>query len=96
MDEEKSPWDDKIGKLSVYMEKVRLEEYLELLNKPRRLLYLNFIAGVARGFGFAIGFTLLGALGIYILQKLVLLNLPLIGNFIAELVDYVLQNRGYK
>ena len=96
MDREKKLWNDKIDKLTIYMEKVKLAEYIELLNKPRRLIYLNFIAGVARGFGFAIGFTLLGALGIFILQKLVLLNLPVIGNFIAELVDYVLQSRGLK
>ncbi|WP_066354206.1 DUF5665 domain-containing protein [Fervidicola ferrireducens] len=79
----------KIDELSVKIEKLNLSEYLELFRNPRRLLYLNFLAGVARGFGMAVGFTLLGALALYILQRVVILNLPLIGDFIAELVRIV-------
>jgi hypothetical protein len=37
----------------------------------------------------AIGFTVLGAIGLYFLQKLVVLNLPFFGNFIAEIVKIV-------
>jgi hypothetical protein len=79
----------KIDELSVKIEKLNLSEYLELFRNPKRLLYLNFLAGVARGFGMAVGFTLLGALALYILQRVVILNLPLIGDFIAELVRIV-------
>jgi len=86
--------EEKIDKLAQHMEKVRIAEYFELLTRPRRLFLLNFLAGMARGFGFAVGFTLLGALGIFILQSVVQLNLPLIGDFIAEIVEYVLESRG--
>lgn len=79
----------KINELSLAMEKMKLAEYVELLNKPVRLLYINFIAGVARGVGMTIGFAILGALIIYTLQKLVILRLPVIGGFIAELVRIV-------
>ncbi|AVX20107.1 MAG: DUF5665 domain-containing protein [Bacillota bacterium] len=79
----------KIEELGLAMEKMKLAEYVELLRKPTRLLYLNFLAGIARGFGMAIGFALLGALLIYILRRLAILNLPLIGSFIAELVKIV-------
>lgn len=88
--------EEKLDKLAIYMEKMKLAEYVELLNNPFRLLYINFIAGIARGFGIAVGFTLLGALGFLILQKLVGLNLPLIGNFIAELVKYVQESKGLR
>jgi hypothetical protein len=54
-------------------------------------LWLNFIGGVARGFGIAVGFTILGAIVLYILQKLVVLNLPLIGSIIADIVKIVNQ-----
>ena len=80
---------EKIDELSVNMEKMKLAEYIEMMNKPRRLLYLNFIMGLARGFGMAIGFTILAAVVLYILQKIVVLNMPLIGNFIAEIVNIV-------
>lgn len=79
----------KIEELGLAMEKMKLAEYVELLRQPTRLLYLNFLAGIARGLGMAIGFALLGALLIYALRRLAILNLPLIGSFIAELVKIV-------
>jgi len=71
------------------MEKMKLAEYVQLLDHPWRLMYINFIAGLARGVGIAIGFTILGAMVLYFLRILVMLNLPLIGNFIAEIVRMV-------
>ncbi|OPX88799.1 MAG: hypothetical protein A4E53_01758 [Pelotomaculum sp. PtaB.Bin104] len=79
----------KIAQLSVSIEKMKLAEYVKLLDHPWRLMYINFIAGVARGVGIAVGFTILGALVIYFLRILVMLNLPLIGDFIAEIVRMV-------
>ncbi|NLC06380.1 MAG: hypothetical protein GX755_00180 [Syntrophomonadaceae bacterium] len=82
--------------LTLAMEKMNLAEYIHLLNRPGRLLYINFIAGVARGFGIAVGFALLGAVLVYLLQKLMVLNLPLVGDFIADIVEMVqaqIQNR---
>lgn len=79
----------KMEELSERIEKLNLAEYLELYRKPMRLIYLNFLAGVARGFGMAIGFTLLGAFMIYILQKMVILKLPVIGDFIADIIRIV-------
>ncbi|RJX29353.1 MAG: hypothetical protein C4554_00975 [Dethiobacter sp.] len=81
---------DKIAELSQQLEKFNIADYLELLNNPRRYLMVNFAGGLVRGFGIALGMTILGALALYILQRLVVLNLPLIGDFIAELVRIVL------
>ena len=82
----------KIDELGVALEKMKLAEYVELLNRPSRLFYINFFAGVARGFGMAVGFAILGALLIYTLQKLQVLNLPVIGGLIAEIVKIVQTN----
>lgn len=79
----------KVDELSLNLERVKLAEYVELLNKPKRLLLINFISGVARGLGIAVGFTLLGALALFILQRLVVLNLPVVSDFIATLVRLV-------
>lgn len=79
----------KINNLSVKMEKMKLAEYIKLLDNPWRLMYVNFISGLARGVGIAIGFTILGAVVLYFLRILVVLNLPLIGDFIAEIVRLV-------
>ncbi|MCL6560235.1 MAG: DUF5665 domain-containing protein [Firmicutes bacterium] len=71
------------------MEKMKLAEYVRLLENPWRLMYINFIAGLARGVGIAVGFTILGAIVLYFLKILVMLNLPWIGGFIAEIVRMV-------
>jgi hypothetical protein len=80
---------EKITELSINMEKMKLAEYVELLEQPGRLLYVNFLSGLARGVGIAVGFALLGAILIAVLQRLVMLNLPVIGGFIAEIVAIV-------
>jgi len=79
----------RLGKVFQAMEKFNIAEYMALLNNPKRFLLLNFMGGVARGLGIAVGATLLAAVLIYALQRLVMLNLPVIGNFIAELVRIV-------
>ena len=81
--------EEKISKLAYTLEKAQISDYVSLLENPKKLLYLNFLAGVSRGLGMAIGFTLLGALALYMLQKIVMLNLPLISDFIADIVRMV-------
>jgi len=80
---------EKVEQLSLNIERMKLAEYVDLLNNPGRLLFVNFISGVARGVGIAVGFTLLGALVLFILQRLVVLNLPVVSDFIAEIVRLV-------
>ncbi|MCK8817801.1 DUF5665 domain-containing protein [Natroniella sulfidigena] len=81
-----------IEKFILNAEKMQMAEYIELFNSPKRLIYFNFVAGLARGFGIAIGLTLLGAIFLSILYRLADLNLPLIGEYIAHLVRIVQQH----
>ncbi len=81
----------KIDNFMINLEKMDLAEYMELRRSPLKMLYVNFISGIARGLGMAVGFTLLGALVIYILRQLVIFNLPLVSSFIAKIVNMVLQ-----
>ena len=83
---------EKIDKLALDMEKSRFRDYITYLEKPRKLFFPNFLAGLARGFGASVGFTLLAALLLYVLQKIVRLNLPIIGDFISEIVNIVENN----
>lgn len=81
--------ENKVDQLAIAMEKMKLAEYVEYLHNTRKMLITNFLAGIARGLGIAVGFTILGAILVIILRRLVLLNLPLVGNFIAEIVMMV-------
>ncbi|MTI69920.1 MAG: hypothetical protein FH751_06695 [Firmicutes bacterium] len=89
---EKNELEDKVYDLALKIEKTKIAEYVDILDNKWRLLSINFVAGLARGFGMAVGFTILGALFIYIAQRIITLNLPVIGDFIAELVKIVKQN----
>jgi len=64
------------------------------LERPAKLILINFIAGIARGLGIAIGATVVFALLLNFLQSIILLNLPHIGGFIAEIVHIVEQKNG--
>jgi len=79
----------RLDELVAAFEKASVAEFIELYRHPARLLSLNFVAGVFRGFGIAVGFTAMGAVFVYALGRLAALNLPFIGNFVAELVRIV-------
>ena len=81
--------EDKVGTLATSMERMKLAEYVALLNNPWRLFWVNFVAGLARGVGIAIGGSLLVALLLYLMSQIAVLNLPLISDFIAEIVRLV-------
>lgn len=69
--------------------RANLTALAELWLRPRRMVWLNFVAGLARGFGIAVGLTLVAAIFLSVLGRLAALNLPLIGRFIAEIVRLV-------
>lgn len=77
----------KIIEVETKLERANLAQFMELLQNPVRLVFLNFLGGLARGFGIAIGLTIIASLFIVLLTRLV--NLPIIGKYIADLVRIV-------
>jgi hypothetical protein len=76
-------------RIADHLERAQLAEYVQLLNSPRKLIVRNFIAGTARGIGIALGFTIFSAVIVCVLRQLGALDLPIIGRYIAELVEAV-------
>ncbi|MBU0672706.1 MAG: hypothetical protein KJ732_06745 [Candidatus Margulisbacteria bacterium] len=83
----------RVGKLATAIERARIDEYTSMLTRPWRFFFFNFIVGIFRGLGMAIGFTVIAAAAIYILSKLLLrmVDMPIIGMYLAELVKFVNQ-----
>ncbi len=79
----------KLHELSERIAGITIAEYIEMVRSPKRMIFINFISGLARGLGFAIGATFLGAFFLLLLYRLARFNLPLIGEFIAQLVRIV-------
>ena len=78
-----------ISKLEVIansLERSGLEELISYKTNTKKYIVSSFIGGVFRGLGISVGFTILGAIVIMILTKLASINLPLIGELIAEIV----------
>ena len=78
-----------LERVAIFLERSKLNSYVEMMEKPARWVFLNFWGGVGRGIGMAIGFAILGAAVFLVLQKIVVLNLPIISNFIADILDMV-------
>ena len=74
------------------MECMHLDAYLRYVQNWRKRLTMDFLSGIVRGIGFSVGFSILGALLIYILRNMALANLPVIGRFLADLVRIVENN----
>jgi len=86
--------EENVAKLARHFEKANFAEYVELLQKPGKFFLLQFFAGLLRGLGTAIGMTLVFAIVVYIsiavLVKFV--QIPIIGSYIAQLVEFVNQS----
>lgn len=87
---------EKVNERITFIEKMmnayNLRDVLMSINNPRRLLWLNFIAGVARGLGLTVGTAIVLAVLFFILQNFV--SLPFIGEHIAELIKIIDEYRG--
>ena len=71
------------------LESLQLAEYLRYTQDTRRLMRTQFLGGLFRGMGMAVGFTLLGAVIVLLLRLLAQRSLPLIGDFLVEIMNIV-------
>ncbi|MBQ7520086.1 MAG: hypothetical protein IJU12_07190 [Clostridia bacterium] len=62
---------------------------LEQMNDRRERLLSAFLSGVLRGIGTMIGFAVLGTALVWLLQSIARANLPLISDFLAQVVTMV-------
>ena len=69
------------------IEAAGLEEFIEYIRSPWKMLWPNFVAGVARGFGALVGATIVIALVGWALT--VLIDIPLIGQRIEPYINQV-------
>lgn len=80
---------NKLDEHIMQLERLRLPEYIRYLEDRKRFYRMQLVGGIVRGLGTAIGFTLLGAVLVWLLQGLAQRNLPVIGDFLAEIVALV-------
>ena len=80
---------NKIDKINYILSKNEILDLMELLENSKKFLFRNFLSGIIKGIGTGIGFTILTAIIIIILQRIVTLNIPVIGKYISDIVEIV-------
>lgn len=78
-----------VTKLIEILEKSKIEEWMYILGNKKEIIKRNLLAGIFRGVGIGIGVTIITAVLIIFLQKIVALNIPIIGEYIADIIKIV-------
>ncbi|WP_322907783.1 DUF5665 domain-containing protein [Paenibacillus campi] len=80
---------ERLDQLTAALDKAEIQDIIENYSSVKRRILTNFIAGAARGLGLSLGTLVILALLGYLLSLLVSFNLPVIGDYISELLKYV-------
>ena len=82
-----------INHLIETFQKSNIEEWTYIFGSKKEIIKRNLIAGIFRGVGIGIGVTIITAVLIILLQRIVALNIPIIGEYIADIVEIVHKSR---
>ncbi len=81
--------DKKLDEFIRAAQRMHLEEYVRFQSDRRARMKDAFYQGIFRGLGAMVGFSIIGALLLYILQVVIKDNLPYISDFIVRLLSMV-------
>lgn len=82
-----------VSDLNKTLQEGNFVELTYLIGNKKEMIIRNLIAGIFRGIGIGIGVTVITAILIYVLQKIVMLNIPIIGEYISDIVEIVERSR---
>ena len=74
-------------------QKSNVEEWVYIFGNKKEIIKRNLFAGIFKGVGIGIGVTIITAILIILLQRIVALNIPVIGEYITDIVDIVQRSR---
>ena len=80
---------EKIDKINEKLDKSRIVEISYVIGNKKEIIKRNLLAGISRGVGIGIGITIISAILVYFLQKLIRLNIPVLGDYISDIVTIV-------
>ena len=79
----------KIDDINQKMEESKIFQMSYIMGSNREIIKRNLLAGIAKGVGWGIGITIISAVIVYLLQKIIKLNIPIVGEYIADIVSIV-------
>lgn len=84
---------EKLESLNYILNKNRVFDLIELTGNTKKYFIRNFLSGITKGIGAGIGFSIITALIIYLLQKIIKLNIPVISQYISDIIEIVQKTR---
>lgn len=84
---------EKLEFLNYTLNKNRVLDLIELAGNTKKYFIRNFLSGITKGIGAGIGFSIITALIIYLLQKIIKLNIPVISQYISDIIEIVQKTR---
>lgn len=81
-----------VEKLNKFLEEKNIQALIDIMGSKKEIIKRNLYAGISRGIGIGIGVTIITAILVILLQRIVRLNIPVIGEYIAEIVEIVEKN----
>lgn len=82
-----------IDNLNKTLQEGNVAEWTYIFGSKKEIIKRNLLAGIFRGVGIGIGVTIITAILVILLQKIVTLNIPVIGEYIADIVEIVEKSR---
>lgn len=85
--------ENRINNLNKTFEESNFIELSYLIGNKKEIIKRNLIAGISRGVGIGLGVTVITGILAMLLQRIVALNIPVIGKYIADIVEIVQRAR---
>lgn len=76
----------KIDLLIQRLDSSGIADYVKLSQKTWKILWLNFLSGIARGLGFTVGSAFVLAVIYKILSRIISMNIPLITEWLQSFI----------
>ncbi len=89
--------DDKysqLEKVAMHIERMRLGDYVEMMGRPGRIIWMNLLGGIAKGVGLTIGATLVIAILFKLLSALIAMKIPYLTDMLQEVVQIIKETPG--
>lgn len=78
-----------LNNLNYTLNKNKVMDLIEIAGNSKKYLVRNFMSGISKGIGIGIGFSIITALIVYLMQKIIRLNIPVLSQYISDIVDIV-------
>lgn len=80
---------EKLKLLCDEINQAQLLRYIELVNSPKKLFWMNFLSGLAKGLGLTIGTAIVLTILFKLTQHIISLNIPYITVWVSEWIAQV-------